>query len=104
MRRIAILTALVLLGACKTFDLGSGQKVTLITSEPQGAYVNVEGLGECETPCRVALDGPRMVTIAKAGFKPQRIQIAPASKRIKVVLELVAPTKDVESKELPEVE
>lgn len=103
MKRIAILAVLALTGACKTFDLGSGQSITSIVSEPTGAYVNVEGFGECETPCRVALDGPRMVTVAKAGFKPQRFQITPQSRRIKVVLELVAPTGDVEAKELPDL-
>ncbi|MEX0645803.1 MAG: PEGA domain-containing protein [Parvularculaceae bacterium] len=103
MKRIVILAALALTAACKTFDLGSGQKITAIVSEPAGAYVNVEGLGECETPCRVALDGPRMVTVAKAGFKPQRFQATPEKRRIKVVLELVAPTEEVEAKELPKL-
>jgi hypothetical protein len=78
--------------------------VVKITSEPEGALVTVAGYGECETPCTVALDSPRQVVVAKVGYKPRRFTLSPDRKRVHVVLDLAAPTKEVESDELPEIE
>jgi hypothetical protein len=103
LKRIVIVAAIALTGGCQTLGMGAGAGITTLNSEPPGAYVKVEGLGECETPCRIELDAPRMITVAKAGFKPQRFQVAPGKKRINVVLELVAPTEEVETQEIPEL-
>lgn len=98
MRLLMIATILATTG-CATFGANS----TRIVTKPPGAVVRVEGAGECETPCRIELDRARDITIAKAGYKAQRIRVAPGQSKVKVRLELVAPTKEVESNELPEL-
>ncbi|MEE2691744.1 MAG: PEGA domain-containing protein [Pseudomonadota bacterium] len=99
------LMVLVLLSAagCKTLGGGPSSTITLIESDPPGAQVTVEGFGECDTPCRIEIDKPRMVKVAKAGYLAQRFQIVPGKKRVDVKLELAAPTKNVDSSELPEL-
>lgn len=92
--------ALLVCAGCAT---SGGARVTLISSTPEGALVTIEGYGECEAPCRVSIDGPRVVTVAKAGFLPQRFEIRPGRKRIDVALELAAPTEGVDSTALPEL-
>lgn len=99
MVRLVVLAALLLSG-CKTF----GNNLTLVSSDPPGATVNVEGFGECEAPCTIELDAPRAVTIAKAGYDAQRIILEPGKKKIEVVLKLSAPTTEVDEEALPEVE
>ena len=79
-------------------------EVRTITSEPDGALVRVEGFGECETPCTIKLDGRREVTVAKAGYKAQRFGVTPGSKDIHVILELAAPTQDVDAETLPSLD
>lgn len=75
-----------------------------IVSEPPGALVTVEGFGECETPCTVQLDARRNVIVAKAGYKAQRFVIAPDGPPVNVILELAAPTDDVDAETLPEID
>ena len=105
MRRLLVLFSLCAVSACQTLSLGGGgTSRTKIVSDPAGAIVTVEGFGECDTPCTIALDAPRMVTVAKTGYKPQRFQIRPGKSRVDVTLELVAPTENVETNSLPELE
>ena len=101
-RVLTLAVAASLVAGCQTLG-GGGNTVTLIDSKPPGALVRVEGFGECETPCRVEIEKPRMVTVAKAGFNAQRFQIVPKRKRVDVILELVAPTTNVDSTELPDL-
>lgn len=105
----AIFAALALVGGCKTLSLadigigGAGAPITRIVTDPPGATVRVEGYGECASPCTIGLDGPRQIIVAKAGYKAQRFQLSPGKPVVRVKLELVAPTKGVESDELPPV-
>lgn len=79
-------------------------EVRTITSEPGGALVRVDGFGECETPCTIKLDGRREVTVAKAGYKAQRFGVSPGSKDVHVILQLAAPTHDVDAETLPSLD
>ena len=106
---LAIIAAIFALSGCKTLDLsaitggGTGTTLTRIGSDPIGALVTVEGFGECVTPCTVEIDKPRNITIAKAGFDPQRLVLQPGKRKLNVTLQLSAPTTDVYSAELPEI-
>jgi hypothetical protein len=91
-----LLLSLAALAGCTTFGPKSAEIVTV----PPGALVRVEGYGECLSPCVIAFDVARTVTIAKAGFKPQRLELKPGKSRIVVPLELAAPTKPVEEADL----
>lgn len=77
--------------------------IARVTSTPERALVTVVGFGECETPCRIEIDRPREIVVAKAGFIPQRLTIDRNRKRVHVTLELAAPTKGVDSESLPEL-
>ena len=104
MMRVLTIGALFFAAGCKTLTGGvPSSTITLINSDPAGAEVTIEGFGDCETPCRVEIDKPRTVKVAKAGYLAQTFQITPDKKRVDVKLELAAPTKDVDSSELPEL-
>lgn len=77
--------------------------VRTITSDPAGALVRIEGYGECETPCTVKLNRRHEVTVAKAGYVAQRFGILPGRNNVHVILELAAPTSDVDAEALPEL-
>lgn len=96
--KIVLSATALSLGACATTP-----GVVEIVSEPTGALVTVEGYGECETPCTIGLDGPRNVTVAKAGFLPKRFIVAPGAGRVKVALDLAAPTEKVDEETLPDL-
>lgn len=98
-----IAIAALTLGGCKTLGGGSGTTLTTVTTEPAGALVTVEGFGECETPCTIEIDKPRNITIAKAGYDPQKLVLLPGKKKLNVTLELSAPTTEVDETELPEL-
>lgn len=98
-----IAIAALTLGGCKTLGGGAGTTLTTVTTEPTGALVTVEGFGECETPCTIEIDKPRNITIAKAGYDPQRLTLQPGEKKLNVVLKLSAPTTEVDERELPEL-
>lgn len=100
--RILTVAAVALVAGCVTNGKAT-RGVTLITSEPTGALVTVEGYGECETPCSVEADAVRSVTVAKAGFLPVRFDLVPGKKRVALKLELAAPTEGVDEGELPEL-
>jgi len=97
--RVLALPALLLISACVTTQ----GNVTSLTSEPSGASVAVEGYEDCETPCTIQLSAPLNVTVAKAGYKPQRMVLQPGRKKVHVRLELAAPTSGVEATSLPEL-
>lgn len=97
---LATIAALLLPGCLLT----TSGNVRTITSDPPGALVRIAEFGECETPCTVKLDVVRELTIAKAGYKAQRFRVAPGGKDVHVILELAAPTSDVDAAELPELD
>lgn len=99
MMRLLIVPALLAATGCVTFGSDAAKIVTV----PPGATVRVDGFGECETPCTVKVDQPRYVTIAKAGYKAQRIRISPDQSKVEVELELAAPTEDVDAQTLPDL-
>lgn len=94
--------SLLLASGCQT-AAGGGATITLVTTDPAGALVRVEGFGECEAPCTIELDAPRNLTVAKAGYQTQRMVLPPGVRKLDVKLELAAPTKGVDSGDLPEL-
>ena len=107
--KLAIAAALLLVSGCKTFNLSAiaggegGTTLTKVSSDPTGALVTVEGFGECETPCTIEIDKPRNITIAKAGYDPQRLVLSPGQRTLTVALQLSATTTGVDAAELPEL-
>jgi hypothetical protein len=89
-----------LVAGCETLG---GAKLTEIVTDPPGALVRVEGFGECTSPCTVEFDAPRTITIAKEGYKAQRLQLKPGKSRAEFKLELAAPVTDVEAGEVPDL-
>ena len=102
-RRILPAMLLVAAAGCQTLALGGGPTIVRVSSMPEGALLRVDGFGECETPCTVEVDKPRMATIAKAGYKPQRVTLEPGKRKVAITLELSAPTTDVDTTQLPEL-
>ena len=100
MRLTAVAAALLSSTACITTG---GQNITAFTSEPEGATVIVAGVGECETPCTVGHENVIDVTVAKAGFKKQEFRVEPGARTVKIILELAAPSGDVDEETLPEL-
>lgn len=98
-----IAIAALALSGCKTLGGGTDTTLTTVTTEPAGALVTVIGFGECETPCTIEIDKPRNITIAKAGYDAQKLVLLPGKKKLDVVLELSAPTTEVDETELPEL-
>ncbi len=97
-----MLTGCLALGLSGCF--ATGGEVRTITSEPDGALVRIDGFGECETPCTIKLDGRREVTVAKAGYKAQRFGITAGNRNVHVILQLAAPTQDVDAETLPSLD
>jgi hypothetical protein len=100
MRYRSIAMAALLSAACATMK---GPTITLVETDPPGALVQVEGFGECEAPCRIELDAPRYLTIAKAGYDAQRLTLEPGKKRLHIKLNLSAPTTSVDEEALPDL-
>jgi len=105
MRLIFLAFIIALAPACATTSgiIGGGD-TRLIESTPSGAIARIDGYGECETPCTVKLDRPRYVTIAKAGYTPQTLRLEPRGRTLSVILELAAPTEEVDTLVLPDLE
>jgi hypothetical protein len=103
LRVLTILTGIFAAAGCQTLSIGDGNTLTLVSTEPAGAVVRVEGFGECVAPCTIELDAPRNITIAKAGYAPQRFVLQPGKRRVDVVLELSAPTTGVDESQLPDL-
>lgn len=87
------------LGACQTIA-GAGDILDLQT-DPPGALVVIDGVGSCETPCTIKLDGAQQARIAKAGFVTQYVTLNPSRRQITVPLELAAASADVDAVALP---
>jgi hypothetical protein len=94
--------AVLILTGCQTFG-GGGPSLTMVTTDPEGALVKVEGFGECEAPCTIELDAARNITVAKAGYRTQRFVLMPGKRNVEVALELSAPTTGVDKTELPDL-
>ena len=93
--------AAVALAGCQT--LSFGKKYTTIESIPVGATVSIEGYGECETPCTIQHDVVRTIVVAKAGYLPQKFNVSPGAGKVRVRLELAAPTEGVDQQTLPDL-
>ena len=102
MRLTAIVIGMALLGGCVT--TGGGGSVRQVITTPPGALLTIDGVGECETPCSVKLDGPRQARIAKAGFITVTIVLTPGRKAITVPLELAAASESVDTQALPAID
>ncbi|MFZ5616221.1 MAG: PEGA domain-containing protein [Pseudomonadota bacterium] len=102
-KTVSAAVAALAASACQTLGLDNGNTLTLVSSEPPGALVRVEGFGECVAPCTIEIDAPRNITVAKAGYNPQRLVLQPGKKKVNVVLELSAPTTEVDETELPDL-
>ena len=99
MRLILSIALTMILSGCLT--LGGNRE---IRSTPSGALVTLPGFGECETPCTIKLDRTRRITIAKAGYKQRLVDIEPGGGPVTIPLELAAPTADVDSQTLPDLD
>ncbi len=84
--------------------LGTGGNTIDVETTPPGATVTLEGFGECQTPCSIQLEQRRRVTVAKAGYKPVRLSVPPDSRDISILLELAAPTEEIDSTTLPDLD
>ena len=93
------------LGACQTLGGGAAdnERYTEIMTTPPGATVTIENYGQCESPCRISHDGVRQITIAKAGYRKKTYKVSPGAGKVNIVLELAAPSEDVETTTLPEL-
>ncbi len=99
--RFVIMTALaVILSGCLT--LGGGGRE--IRSAPTGALITIDGFGECETPCKIKLDRKRRIQIAKAGYVTRYVDVEPGGGSITIPLDLAAPTEEVDTETLPDLE
>jgi hypothetical protein len=101
MRFLAAVLVATLSAACTTNE--GKPRLTLVTTEPAGALVQIEGFGECVSPCTIEHDAPRSLTIAKAGYDAVRLTITPGQKEARIVLQLAAPTIDVDETKLPDL-
>ncbi len=76
----------------------------LIKTEPSEAQLTFDTGFVCTSPCKVVLRTPMRVKIAKAGYKAQeKILSQTVSGEVIWVLELAAPTTNVEEESLPEL-
>ncbi len=98
--RLSMIAAAFSVAACATTK---GPQIVEVQTDPAGALVRVEGFGDCESPCRIEIDAPRNLTIAKAGYDAERIVIKPGDKTVRLKLKLAAPTTTVDQQALPEL-
>jgi hypothetical protein len=106
MQRISAVLALVATGGCVTDDIafrGDPARNVSVITEPAGALLTIEGVGECETPCTVRLDSPRQANLAKAGFVAQTVTLGPERSSVTIPMELAAASDDVDTTVLPDL-
>jgi hypothetical protein len=84
--------------------MGGGSSMLLVQTDPAGALLTIDGVGECETPCRIRLDGPKKAKIAKAGFVAKDYMLSPGKSEVTIPLELAAASDDVDATALPDIE
>lgn len=78
--------------------------ILMVNSSPMGASVSFPDGTKCETPCPVIVSENMQMTIAKAGYKAVRKNLAPGiNGTMMIPLELVAPTTNVEESALPDL-
>ena len=96
-RRVKLLSAaasIMILSACTTF---SDTATVKIQSEPTGALVTVDGVGECETPCSIRIKIQRYATVAKAGYLPVTVRLSPGKRNYNIQMELAAASDAVDA-------
>lgn len=102
---LGILSAMSL-AACTvtTTPVPPENPIMLINTVPSEAQLTFDTGFVCTSPCKVELPYPMTVKVAKAGFVPQEnlLEWLPAEEVI-WVLELAAPTTEVEEQALPEL-
>ncbi|PQA86689.1 PEGA domain-containing protein [Hyphococcus luteus] len=102
---LALVPALLATSGCMTLGgIGDGARQVTVNTEPAGALLAIDGAGECETPCKVKLDGPRRARLAKAGFVTRIITLTPDRRSLTVPMELAAATDDVDAVALPSLD
>lgn len=92
---------------CLCFGLSgclTGGATREIVVDPADALIVIEGFGECASPCVVKLDSKRTVRVARVGYTPQKFDILPGGDPVFVTLSLAAPSTEVDSTSLPELE
>ena len=99
--KIAIVAAIVLTG-CQTTGPNGGTLIS-VTTKPADAQLTVEGYGACQTPCTVELQKPRRATLAKAGFQKEEILLHTDRRRVHIPMRLSAPTEEIETDTLPDL-
>ncbi len=99
MRIVSVITIATMLAGCLTLG---GQRE--IQTTPAGAFVSIDGFGECETPCTVKLDQPRRARIAKAGYVTRIVMIEPGDGPIIIPLDLAAASEEVDTQALPDID
>ncbi|NNL89988.1 MAG: PEGA domain-containing protein [Marinicaulis sp.] len=95
------LAMFAMLSACATIRNAA---TVYIRSEPTGALVTVDGVGECETPCSIRVDVQRSATVAKAGYLPVRIRLSPGLREYQIKMELAAASEDVDAVMLGDID
>ncbi len=100
--RIFSAVGVLSLGGCLTMP--GGTTTLLVNTDPQGALVAIDGVGECETPCTIRLDGPKKARIAKAGFVTKTYVLSPSGRDVTIPLELAAASDDVDTTALPDLD
>ena len=101
MRIMAAAFLALLTGGCAT--LGGGASTVEVITTPPGALLTIDGVGSCETPCPVKLDGPRRARIAKAGYVSLTVTLSPGRRAVTIPLELAAPSEPVDTTALPDL-
>ncbi|MEM9262323.1 MAG: PEGA domain-containing protein [Pseudomonadota bacterium] len=96
--------SILFLVATTSCSSNSAASLTRIETVPDQALVQIDGFGECDAPCTIEHNGPRRVTIAKAGYEKVELTIAPGQRVVRVELDLAAPTGVVEADGLPPLE
>jgi hypothetical protein len=80
MRGFALCLVALTLGGCATIVRGTTEEVA-IQSEPPGAQAKTSnGFGCLETPCVITVPrkDPFILTVAKAGYRPEQITVGTA--------------------------
>ena len=100
---VPAMLSLMALTACEVTPAYDSNKL-VVDSIPQGALVSFPDGSTCETPCPVLVTEPVQMTIARAGYKAeQRELLAGMTGTMTIIMELVAPTTEVEETALPEL-
>jgi hypothetical protein len=76
----------------------------IVETVPSGALLSFPDGTTCETPCPVYISEPLTMRVAKAGFLSVTRDLAPGmTGRTTIILELAAPTMEIEESTLPDL-